>query len=72
MRSPILARPFSWLVAAALVAAAPRAQADFLIEEVYSNADGTIQYVVLHEANGANGLQGLHGADAQRASTRGS
>jgi hypothetical protein len=59
---PTLARHFSWLVAAALVAAAPLAQADFQIEEIYSSADGRIQYVVLHEASGANGLQALHGA----------
>ena len=27
----------------------------FVIEQVYSNADGTVQFVVLHEAQGANG-----------------
>ena len=27
----------------------------FAIEQVYSNADGTVQYVVLHEAQGTNG-----------------
>jgi hypothetical protein len=56
---PTFARHFSWLVAAALVAAAPLAQANFRIEEIYSNADGTVQYVVLHENDGANGLQAL-------------
>ncbi len=38
--------------------AATAAWADFqsfAIEQVYSNADGTVQYVVLHEAQGTNG-----------------
>ena len=29
--------------------------ATFVIDELYSNADGNVQYVVLHEAQGANG-----------------
>src|SRR6186997_348513 len=28
---------------------------DFRIEQIYSNADGTVQFVVMHEAFGANG-----------------
>jgi len=28
---------------------------DFQIEQIYSNADGTVQFVVMHEAFGANG-----------------
>jgi len=33
----------------------------WVIEQLYSNADGNVQFVVLHEAQGANGenLQGL-------------
>jgi hypothetical protein len=33
----------------------------FQIETIYSNADGSIQYVVLHETAGANGQQVLSG-----------
>jgi len=29
----------------------------FIIEQIYSNADGTVQYVVLREASGFNGEQ---------------
>ena len=32
----------------------------FRIEQIYSNADGTVQFVVMHEAFGANG-RGLLG-----------
>jgi len=42
----------------ASLAAAPAAWATFhtyQIDEIFSNADGTVQYVVLHEAAGANG-----------------
>ena len=46
------------LVAAPLLAAAALAHAAFKFEEVYSNADGTVQYIVLHETAGADGLQG--------------
>jgi len=31
------------------------ADADFVIDELYSNADGSVQYVVLHEVQGGNG-----------------
>ena len=40
-----------WVLAAALALAAPVAWANFhlfQIDEIFSNADGTIQYVVLH------------------------
>jgi hypothetical protein len=60
MRSPILPRLFACFLAASLVTAAPVARAAFQIEELYSNADGTVQYLVLHETAGSNGLQGLH------------
>jgi hypothetical protein len=33
----------------------------FQIDEVYSNADGSVQYVVLHEASGATGQEFLAG-----------
>src|SRR5664279_1534014 len=33
----------------------------FQIEEVYSNSDGTVQYVVLHEASGESGQEFLAG-----------
>jgi len=33
----------------------------FQIDEVYSNSDGTVQYVVLHEASGASGQEFLAG-----------
>ena len=33
----------------------------FQIDELYSNADGTVQYVVLHESAGMNGENLLHG-----------
>jgi len=43
-------------LAAALVALPARATFHtYQIQEVFSNADGTVQYVVLHEAIGANG-----------------
>jgi hypothetical protein len=37
------------------------ARADFVIDELYSTADGSVQYVVLHEAQGANGANLLTG-----------
>src|SRR5215472_11414980 len=49
------------LVVAALLAAAPLAHAAFQFEEVYSNADGTVQFIVLHETAGTNDLQSLRG-----------
>jgi hypothetical protein len=46
----------------ALVAAAASASFHtFQIEEIFSNADGSVQYVVLHEAAGLNGQQFLSG-----------
>jgi hypothetical protein len=49
---------------AALLAAAPRAGASFhtfQIEQVFSNADGTVQYVMLHETAGLDGQSFLAG-----------
>src|SRR5438046_3081190 len=46
------------------VLAASLARADFatlVIDELYSNADGSVQYVVLHEAQGTNGANLLTG-----------
>jgi hypothetical protein len=46
------------IIAAVLVLAAPFASATFhafAINQIYSNSDGTVQYVVLHEAVGLNG-----------------
>ncbi|HSS71639.1 MAG TPA: sialidase family protein [Casimicrobiaceae bacterium] len=60
MRNP-LPRVLRTLLAATLFTAASLAHAGFQFEEVYSNADGTVQYIVLHETAGANGLQGLRG-----------
>jgi hypothetical protein len=45
-----------------LVAAAACAQApSFQVDQLYSNADGTIQFVVLHEKTGQNGQDHLAG-----------
>src|SRR5438105_3537562 len=41
--------------------ATPLAHADFVIEELYSNADGSVQYIVLHEAQGDDGANLLVG-----------
>jgi hypothetical protein len=54
-----------WLITTLLVLAAPLARATFhtfQIEEIYSNADGTVQYLVLHESAGFTGqnLLGVH------------
>ncbi len=58
-------------IAAALVSLAVHASYHtYQIDELYSNADGTVQYVVLHEASGMNGqnllaghtLTAMHGA----------
>ena len=46
------------LVALAALATSPAARASFhlfAIEQIFSNADGTIQFVVLHEQFNANG-----------------
>src|SRR4051812_7824224 len=50
--------------AIALALAAPLAGASFhtfVLEQLYSNADGTVQFIVLHEAFGAGGEQFLQG-----------
>ena len=52
------------IMAAVLVLAAPFATATFHtfeIDQIYSNADGTVQYVVLHEAAGFDGQNFLGG-----------
>ena len=58
-------RGFAVLLASlAATLAAPAAWATFhtyQIDEIFSNADGTVQYVVLHEAAGANGQNFLAG-----------
>ncbi|MDQ6619393.1 MAG: hypothetical protein M3Z31_06810 [Pseudomonadota bacterium] len=54
----------SWFSAAALLLVSSLACASFhlfQIEEMYSNADGTVQYVVLHEFTGSNGENLLGG-----------
>ncbi|HEX4523973.1 MAG TPA: hypothetical protein VH704_10670 [Casimicrobiaceae bacterium] len=53
-----------WLtmVALALVATAARAEFHtFQIEQMYSNADGSVQFVVLHESQGMDGENFLQG-----------
>jgi len=57
-------RTLSWILSLVSVLAAPAAWANFhtfQIEEIFSNADGTIQYVVLHEVAGMNGENLLGG-----------
>ncbi len=47
-----------WIIALSSVVVATAAQASYptlKIEQVYSNADGTVQFVVLHESEGMNG-----------------
>src|SRR6266851_5406219 len=47
-----------WWVAPVLTLVATAALAEFhtfQIEEIYSNASGTVQYIVMHESQGANG-----------------
>src|SRR5947208_16233372 len=56
------ARARAFLVVVLLAASPARADfATFVIDELYSNADGSVQYVVLHEAQGANGGNLLSG-----------
>ena len=46
------------LVATVLLFAAPVAHASyhtFQIEQIYSNADGSVQFIVMHESVGLNG-----------------
>jgi len=53
-----------WLVALSMALAAPAALATYhtlVVDEVYSNADGTVQYVVLHESLGMDGQNLLMG-----------
>ena len=53
-----------WLPIVALAFATTAARAEFhtfQIEEMYSNADGSVQYVVLHESQGMNGENLLQG-----------
>jgi hypothetical protein len=52
---------YARLLAIALLLLPALAQAAFKFEEVYSNLDGTVQFIVLHDVDNANGLQGLHG-----------
>ena len=51
-------RLIHWAVGALLASAALAASASFhtfQVEQIFSNADGTIQYIVLHEFQGMNG-----------------
>ncbi|HTP45814.1 MAG TPA: hypothetical protein VMQ50_02690, partial [Casimicrobiaceae bacterium] len=55
---------FTRAIALAAILIAPSAYATyhtFVIQEIFSNADGTIQYIVLHEALGMNGQNLLTG-----------
>ena len=47
-----------WILVLLLALSAPAVEATFhtfRIEQLYSNADGTVQFVVLRESSGANG-----------------
>ena len=57
-------RAIHWLVGSLLALSAATASATFhtyQIQQVFSNADGTVQFVVLHEAVGFNGQEFLMG-----------
>jgi hypothetical protein len=57
-------RTFRYILALLSLLAAPAAWASFhlfQIQEIFSNADGTVQYVVLHETAGMNGENFLGG-----------
>lgn len=57
-------RTFRYILALLSLLAAPAAWAEFhtfQIEEIFSNADGSVQYVVLHEVAGMNGENFLGG-----------
>jgi len=57
-------RLIHWALGALLASAALAASASFhtfQVDQIFSNADGTIQYVVLHEFQGANGENMLSG-----------
>jgi len=56
-----------WLTMAAFALVATFARAEFhtfQIEQMYSNADGSVQFVVLHESQGMNGENFLVPVDA--------
>jgi len=62
------------LVVSALALAAPAAHAAFhlfRIDQVYSNADGSVQYVVMKESSGTNGENIWAGNDISTTSTAG-
>jgi hypothetical protein len=59
-----------WFTAVACALIASGASAAFQIDEIYSNADGSVQYVVLRETAGANGQQAFNGL--QLVTTQGS
>jgi hypothetical protein len=64
MQEVRMRRTLSWILWLFSVLAAPAAWASFdffQIEEIFSNADGTVQYVVLHEVAGMNGENFLAG-----------
>ncbi len=57
-------RLFNWLLGCSLALVASGAMAEyhtFQIEQIFSNADGSIQFVVLHEIAGLNGENFLGG-----------
>jgi hypothetical protein len=56
-------RVLRWTIACGslLAAAAAMAFQTYQVEEIYSTADGVVQYVVLHETAGMNGEQDLAG-----------
>jgi Repeat of unknown function (DUF5648) len=63
-REDAMMRLLRWSSAPLLALFAATATAEFhtfQIEEMYSNADGTVQYVVLHESRGMNGESHLTG-----------
>ena len=54
-------KPLATLALAAMSVAAHAADPSFEVVEVFSNADGTVQFVQLRERAGQNGQQGLAG-----------
>ena len=69
---PVMRRLLVLAATILAIVAAPLARASFhlfQIESLYSNADGTVQYVVLHEFTGSNGenLLGGHALTATHA-----
>jgi len=59
-----MTRTLRWMLAAAAVLTAAPASAmfhTFRIDQIFSNADGTIQFIVLHESLGMNGENMLGG-----------